>query len=69
MGRKMLAAMIQDGTAKTVGDASIMARLGAAMATFEPRFPIMQGTRLRTKSAPARSDACSAEALGPRVPE
>jgi alkyl sulfatase BDS1-like metallo-beta-lactamase superfamily hydrolase len=48
MGRKTLMAMIQDGTAKTVGDTTILAKIGAAMVTFEPRFPIMPGTQLRS---------------------
>jgi alkyl sulfatase BDS1-like metallo-beta-lactamase superfamily hydrolase len=47
MGQKTLMAMIQDGTAKTEGDPSIMAKIGAAMITFDPRFPIMPGTQLR----------------------
>jgi alkyl sulfatase BDS1-like metallo-beta-lactamase superfamily hydrolase len=69
MGRKTLMAMIQDGTAKTVGDPTILAKIGAAMVTFEPRFPIMPGTRLRTSSATPQTDAFSAESLPPSAPE
>jgi alkyl sulfatase BDS1-like metallo-beta-lactamase superfamily hydrolase len=52
MGQKTLMAMIQDGTVKTQGDPSIMAKIGAAMVTFDPRFPIMPGTRLRGPELP-----------------
>ncbi|TVQ75476.1 MAG: MBL fold metallo-hydrolase, partial [Chromatiaceae bacterium] len=47
MGQKTLMAMIEDGTAKTEGDPTIMARIGATLVTFDPRFPIMPGTYLR----------------------
>ena len=69
MGRKTLTAMIQDGTAKTKGDTSILAKIGAAMVTFDPRFPIMPGTRLRSSSSTPQTDAYSAESFGPSVPE
>ncbi len=69
MGRKTLMAMIQDGTAKTVGDPTILAKIGAAMVTFDPRFPIMPGTQLRTSSATPQTDAFSAESLPPSAPE
>ncbi|MCU0510202.1 MAG: MBL fold metallo-hydrolase [Anaerolineae bacterium] len=68
-GRKTLMAMIQDGTAKTVGDPTILAKIGAAMVTFDPRFPIMPGTRLRTSSTTAQTDAFSAESLPRSAPE
>jgi alkyl sulfatase BDS1-like metallo-beta-lactamase superfamily hydrolase len=51
MGQKTLMAMIQDGTAKAEGDPTIMAKIGAAMVTFDPRFPIMPGTQLRSPDA------------------
>jgi len=52
MGQKTLMAMIEDGTAKTEGDPTIMARIGATMVTFDPRFPIMPGTYLRASEIP-----------------
>jgi len=52
MGAKTLMAMVQDGTAKIEGDPTIMARLGATMVTFDSRFPIMPGTRLRGPENP-----------------
>jgi alkyl sulfatase BDS1-like metallo-beta-lactamase superfamily hydrolase len=52
MGVKTMMAMIQDGTAKVQGDPTILAKIGAAMVTFEPRFPIMPGTRLRGPENP-----------------
>ena len=52
MGVKTLMAMIEDGTAKTEGDPSIMGKIGAAMVTFDPRFPIMPGTYLRATEIP-----------------
>ena len=69
MGKKTLVAMIQDGTAKTEGDPSILAKIGAAMATFEPRFPIMPGTRLRGASDLPQADGFSAENLPVSAPE
>ena len=68
MGKKTLMAMIQDGTAKTEGDASILAKIGGAMVTFEPRFPIMPGTRLRGTGIDA-ADPYSAEHLPRQAPE
>ena len=47
MGAKKLSAQIADGTAKIEGDASMLAKLGATMVEFDPRFPIMPGTKLR----------------------
>ncbi|TVP82266.1 MAG: MBL fold metallo-hydrolase [Thioalkalivibrio sp.] len=52
MGQKTLMAMIEDGTAKTEGDPTIMARIGATLVTFDPRFPIMPGTYLRASEIP-----------------
>jgi alkyl sulfatase BDS1-like metallo-beta-lactamase superfamily hydrolase len=69
MGKKTLMAMIQDGTAKTEGDPSILAKLGAAMVTFDPRFPIMPGTRVRGTVSQEEVDAFSAELLPASAPE
>lgn len=69
MGKKTLMAMIQDGTAKTQGDASILAKIGAAMVTFEPRFPIMPGTKLRGTRPEKQVDGFSAELLPAAAPE
>jgi alkyl sulfatase BDS1-like metallo-beta-lactamase superfamily hydrolase len=67
MGLKTMTAMIEDGTAKVEGDASILAKIGAAMVTFEPRFPIMPGTRLRGPELP---EANPYEVqMGAQVPE
>jgi alkyl sulfatase BDS1-like metallo-beta-lactamase superfamily hydrolase len=52
MGQKTLMSMIQDGTAKVKGDPSILGKIGAAMVDFDPRFPIMPGTRLRGTENP-----------------
>ena len=43
-GEKSLAAQIEDGTAKVEGDVGVLAQLGSAMVTFDPRFEIMPGT-------------------------
>ena len=69
MGRKTLIAMIGDGTAKTEGDPSLLKKIGAAIVTFDPRFPIMPGTRLRTPTAIEQTDAYSAESLPQSIPE
>lgn len=52
LGVKTLMAMIQDGTAKVVGDPTILARIGSAMVTFDSRFPIMPGSQLRPSEIP-----------------
>ena len=52
-GVKTLEAQLADGTAKVEGDAAILARLGALMVTFDPRFEIMPGTKVRTEIAAA----------------
>ena len=52
MGVKTMMAMIQDGTAKVEGDPTILAKIGAAMVDFDPRFPIMPGTQLRASETP-----------------
>jgi hypothetical protein len=56
-------AMIEDGTAKTVGDPTILAKIGAAMVTFDPRFPIMPGTRLMRSDEPASRPRASRESV------
>jgi hypothetical protein len=48
MGVKTLEAQIKDGTAKTQGDISILAKLAATMVEFDPRFEIMPGTKAIT---------------------
>ena len=67
MGLKTLMAMIEDGTAQVEGDATILAKIGAAMVTFDPRFPIMPGTQLRPTDIP-EIDPYAVE-LGASVPE
>ena len=47
MGAKTLDAQIADGTAKAVGDAGVLKQLASTMVDFDPRFPIMPGTKLR----------------------
>ena len=44
MGAKTLDAQIADGTAKAVGDGSVLKQLASTMVDFDPRFPIMPGT-------------------------
>ena len=68
MGAKTLMAMIQDGTAKTEGNLEVLARLGAAMVDFNPRFPIMPGTRLRGMEIP-QTDPFDATSIGSSIPE
>ncbi|MFO7641747.1 MAG: alkyl sulfatase dimerization domain-containing protein, partial [Candidatus Competibacteraceae bacterium] len=67
MGQKTLMAMIQDGTAKVEGDPTILARIGAAMVDFDPRFPIMPGTQLRSSDT-ANVDPYAVE-FGASIPE
>lgn len=69
MGQKTLVDMIKDGTAKTQGDPSILAKIGEAMVTFDPRFPIMPGTKLRGSETVSKADAYSAEKLPGNIPE
>jgi len=64
MGLKTMMAMIEDGTAQVEGDATILARLGATMVDFDPRFPIMPGTQLRATEIPA-VDPYAVEFWGP----
>lgn len=45
MGRKTLAAHIEDGAAKAEGDKTILAKLGATIASFTPDFEMLPGTR------------------------
>ncbi|WP_258423699.1 alkyl/aryl-sulfatase [Aquiflexum gelatinilyticum] len=69
MGLKTLADMIKDGTAKTEGDPSILAKIGSAIVNFDLRFPIMPGTRIRGSQASPTVDAYSAGGLGRNSPE
>ena len=64
MGVKTMMAMIEDGTAQVEGDATILARLGATMVDFDPRFPIMPGTQLRATEVPS-VDPYAVEFWGP----
>jgi alkyl sulfatase BDS1-like metallo-beta-lactamase superfamily hydrolase len=47
MGAKTLDAQIANGTAKVVGDVSILKQLASAFVDFDPRFEIMPGTKAR----------------------
>ena len=47
MGAKELSAQIADGTAQIEGDPSVLEQLATTMVEFDPRFPIMPGTKLR----------------------
>ncbi len=47
MGAKTLEAQIADGTAKAEGNLGVLKQLGSTMVDFDPRFPIMPGTKLR----------------------
>jgi alkyl sulfatase BDS1-like metallo-beta-lactamase superfamily hydrolase len=58
MGAKTLEAQIADGTAKTVGDVGVIKQLASTMVDFDPRFPIMPGTKLRG-SEPPKTDPFS----------
>lgn len=66
MGAKTLESQIAAGTAKVQGDVSILAKLAATMADFDPRFEIMAGTKARTDIA--RADAYEARPGAP-IPE
>jgi len=54
MGAKTLEAQIADGTAKAVGDVGVLKQLASTMVDFDPRFPIMPGTKLRQAAPPKR---------------
>jgi alkyl sulfatase BDS1-like metallo-beta-lactamase superfamily hydrolase len=45
MGKKTLAAQIEDGTAKASGDKSVLQKLASTLVTFEMGFEIMPGTK------------------------
>jgi alkyl sulfatase BDS1-like metallo-beta-lactamase superfamily hydrolase len=53
MGAKTLDAQIADGTAKAVGNLAVLKQLASTMVDFDPRFPIMPGTKLRATEMPA----------------
>ena len=55
MGAKPLSAQIADGTAKAVGNVGVLQQLASTMVDFDPRFPIMPGTKLRG-TEPAKTD-------------
>ena len=61
MGAKTLEQQIKDGTAKVEGDISILGPLAAAMVEFDPRFQVMPGTKAKTASAVAATNAFEAE--------
>jgi hypothetical protein len=67
MGDKALEAQIKDGTAKTQGDISVLAKLAATMTEFDPRFEIMPGTKALTAKV-AKVDAYRVE-VGEPAPE
>lgn len=58
-GQKTLEAQLADGRAKVEGDISVLQKLAATMADFDPRFEVLPGTRLRTASV-AHADAYAA---------
>ena len=72
MGAKTLDAQIADGTAKAVGDAGVLKQLASTMVDFDPRFPIMPGTKLRgtgpedgsVRGGAGRCDRGVGEAIG-----
>ncbi|MFO1122647.1 MAG: alkyl sulfatase dimerization domain-containing protein [Hyphomicrobiales bacterium] len=45
IGAKSLEEQIKDGTAKVEGDVTILAKLGATMVEFDPRFEVLPGTK------------------------
>jgi alkyl sulfatase BDS1-like metallo-beta-lactamase superfamily hydrolase len=54
MGRKSMAAQIEDGTAKVEGDASVLAKLASTLVHFEVGFEIMPGTKSAAVEAAAQ---------------
>ena len=60
MGVKTLAALIDDGTAKVEGNATILKQLAATLVDFDPLFPIMPGTQ-RRDAVPPKIDPYEAE--------
>lgn len=44
MGKKRLATLIEEGTAKATGDVSVLDKLAATMVTFTPDFEMVPGT-------------------------
>ncbi len=57
MGARQLEEVIADGTATVAGDVTVLGKLAATMVTFDPRFPIMPGTKT---TAPAEEPAFEA---------
>jgi alkyl sulfatase BDS1-like metallo-beta-lactamase superfamily hydrolase len=66
MGVKKLEDQLKDGTAKAVGDVSILGKLAATMVEFDPRFEVMPGSKART--AKVANDPYEAE-IGAVIPE
>lgn len=60
MGRKTLAAHIEDGTAKADGDVTLLAKLGATITAFTPDFEMLPGT-----SSPAPPPQLDPYEVGP----
>lgn len=61
IGAKTLEAQIADGTAQVEGDAGILSRLAATMVTFDPRFEILPGTKVRGAANRVQSDPYRAD--------
>ena len=59
MGVKTLEAQIEDCTCKAEGDVSIIKKLADTMVDFDPLFPVMPGTTVRTAEVP-KNDAYEA---------
>jgi hypothetical protein len=58
-GEKTLEAQIAAGVARVQGDASVLQKLAATMADFDPRFEILPGTK-QQGGAVAHADAYQA---------
>jgi alkyl sulfatase BDS1-like metallo-beta-lactamase superfamily hydrolase len=68
MGAKPIEAQIKDGTAKFVGDVSILAKLASTMVEFDPRFEIMPGTKAAA-SGETEADAVFEATVGAAICE
>ncbi len=56
IGKKTLAAQIDDGTAKIKGDRSVLKKLASTLVDFELGFEILPGTKAPAKTKVAKSD-------------
>ena len=56
IGKKTLAAQIDDGTAKIKGDRSVLKKLASTLVDFELGFEILPGTKALAKTKVAKSD-------------